>query len=1141
MSFAADAIGFYLQLDDQLSPKLLTASANYAKFVKDLDQWNKQAYQSATKGIGALASLLDSFDQLPKNAAASYHSAVKQLRKKMKPLSQRVNIEFTPKTTKEFGKAIGATLANVLRKVRIRSTAAMPLKRGKLFDTTVALRSAYKDMTQPPDLLGSFQGIPRFQAGGIVEGPNKAFDSVIAALQPGEAVVPKEVVDALLKAAMSGDLNIDPEIVKEYGKSLGHMTREEKRANRESRKTAETLQDVDDAMVDTTQNTKSWLKLITGTTGFLAVRRATQDVSDGFGQLANNVTSTFSTLEGDKVESFVDNLNQMNQQLGLSRAELREFKRDAHAHAVAVLGGAANASEFSEAMESLTDAGMTNRQTILDLAPAITLMAKATNAAHNDLGELAFRLTDTGKLSKMQVEDLFATVMQYKHKVGAAFDVSEVMQQMTDNMKGMGKTFVTATAEQQQAMLANTARTTAALSNVFGEQGGVFSKMMSDVLAGDVDAINSFQKLTGMSAKELQDLLMTQGADLDVLFDRMAGSFKNLDNVSFTEFRKAVADTFEVSELANLVERVDEVKTGARDMARSIEKGGHGLAAMRKAAKANQTVFEKLTTHFTNFVGELKVFGVTGVDVIDFFKELNPVTLLAAARSFTALGGFSSLASVFGAVGSAAGVLFNPITLVVAALVAVGAGVVYLLDKFGLLDVLWAQITRVGEIVGKSFEGVWVSLKEAFGEIFGGDSTKMMVDWSKVADAVLAVAESASIILGMVLSQLAAQLMFVIKVATPVFKFLVRIVSGTVGVIVNLFTGLIAALTGDWATAGKSMEGIWMSLSDMFMAVVQLPLDLLVGLIDGLLSAAKSFGSGFLRLLGFEELADEFGKSFDGIIGYVRALPKLVAEHFGRMVESVMAFPDALVGAWDWIKQTTTDVLGWLGKKVAVAVAFYASLPEKIVGSFLDAWDSLKQTTADVLGWLQGKLVGLLEFMGLDSVADNVSGIFDGLLTAVKAPIATMRALINQNIVSPLNKVLEMWPIRKLGLGPVPMLAQGGIVTEPTVAVIGEAGPEAVLPLGMGSPTPQNFRQQFSMPMVSKREMDQAVRVELDPNTTDKPVREELQQVNATLKKMVSLLRREGRAGEARPVPGQGARVNAGPSNHTRDAAAGEF
>jgi SLT domain-containing protein len=38
----------------------------------------------------------------------------------------------------------------------------------------------------------------------------------------------------------------------------------------------------------------------------------------------------------------------------------------------------------------------------------------------------------------------------------------------------------------------------------------------------------------------------------------------------------------------------------------------------------------------------------------------------------------------------------------------------------------------------------------------------------------------------------------------------------------------------------------------------------------------------------------------------------------------------------------------------------------------------------------------------------------------------------------------------------LPGMAEGGIVTKPTIAMIGEAGPEAVVPLGRGG-TPLNY------------------------------------------------------------------------------------
>ena len=63
------------------------------------------------------------------------------------------------------------------------------------------------------------------------------------------------------------------------------------------------------------------------------------------------------------------------------------------------------------------------------------------------------------------------------------------------------------------------------------------------------------------------------------------------------------------------------------------------------------------------------------------------------------------------------------------------------------------------------------------------------------------------------------------------------------------------------------------------------------------------------------------------------------------------------------------------------------------------------------------------------------------------------------NTVGKLNFKLPSWIPGIGGLGfsmpQIPMLANGGIVTGPTLAMIGEAGPEAVVPLnragGMGA------------------------------------------------------------------------------------------
>jgi hypothetical protein len=84
-------------------------------------------------------------------------------------------------------------------------------------------------------------------------------------------------------------------------------------------------------------------------------------------------------------------------------------------------------------------------------------------------------------------------------------------------------------------------------------------------------------------------------------------------------------------------------------------------------------------------------------------------------------------------------------------------------------------------------------------------------------------------------------------------------------------------------------------------------------------------------------------------------------------------------------------------------------------------------------------------FDGVLSAARNAGGFVSGLITSVKNAINTALDL-------PLMVNFDKGPIH-IHAQVIPALARGGIVSSPTTALIGEAGPEAVVPLsGPNSP-----------------------------------------------------------------------------------------
>jgi hypothetical protein len=66
-----------------------------------------------------------------------------------------------------------------------------------------------------------------------------------------------------------------------------------------------------------------------------------------------------------------------------------------------------------------------------------------------------------------------------------------------------------------------------------------------------------------------------------------------------------------------------------------------------------------------------------------------------------------------------------------------------------------------------------------------------------------------------------------------------------------------------------------------------------------------------------------------------------------------------------------------------------------------------------------------------------------------------------------------------VNLPTIPMLANGGIVSGPTLAMIGEAGPEAVVPLGRGMGMGMNVSVYVSGSVITEKDLAVKVRNEI--------------------------------------------------------------
>ena len=142
-------------------------------------------------------------------------------------------------------------------------------------------------------------------------------------------------------------------------------------------------------------------------------------------------------------------------------------------------------------------------------------------------------------------------------------------------------------------------------------------------------------------------------------------------------------------------------------------------------------------------------------------------------------------------------------------------------------------------------------------------------------------------------------------------------------------------------------------------------------------------------------------------------------------------FVDGVRNGWDWVSQNVIQpfvscfdgLANWFNTTIATPLKnAFSSIKTMGVQAFQGLWNGVR-------GWLN-KLIG-----GAESAVNGVIRGINGLIRSFNK-IASVGSYFGLNL-----------SISTLGTVSLPRLARGTVVDEPTAAIVGEAGREAVMPL----------------------------------------------------------------------------------------------
>jgi phage-related protein len=272
-----------------------------------------------------------------------------------------------------------------------------------------------------------------------------------------------------------------------------------------------------------------------------------------------------------------------------------------------------------------------------------------------------------------------------------------------------------------------------------------------------------------------------------------------------------------------------------------------------------------------------------------------------------------------------------------------------------------------------------------------------------------------------------------------IFPIFTNIIKTVIPILSNILKTLLPAISSLFKSVGKSWVVILKAIS------------------EALLTVFKSLQKDLPIILpALSELIVSVGKLVTALAPAMGILIKLTALVVSKLLAPGMIRAlTSVVNLLSTLVSSLSDIIGYYIEKYGASILDKTKdIFDTIVKYSKMAWDKMKSGFLSVFNWLKNTWTTIKEFFGFPEIGKEISGIFKSMLRVMMTSIEVIKKLINKSIIAPLRAILN-WKVpliddrlKDILHLPAPRYLQfGGIVTKPTLAVAGEAGPEAVIPL----------------------------------------------------------------------------------------------
>ena len=299
-------------------------------------------------------------------------------------------------------------------------------------------------------------------------------------------------------------------------------------------------------------------------------------------------------------------------------------------------------------------------------------------------------------------------------------------------------------------------------------------------------------------------------------------------------------------------------------------------------------------------------------------------------------------------------------------------------------------------------------------------------------------------VIGFIVEELTRTFAPALEYIGEVFRILFNTVADIFGGIADFVKGVYDIITG---ILTSDIDKIFEGFTETGDAIMNILSALLTALLDLTVAVLKVIWDTIVAI---------FQAIWDGIVAIFTPIGEWFAE---RWIDITVALANVAVWignmfqkAWDALTNVFSSIGTWFGERWNDVTTVLSNVATWFGNIFKTAFEAVKNAFSTIGSFFSGvwSTVQSIFVNAGQMVGSAVGGAFK---SAVNAVLGTIENVVN-GFIGMINGVLDTvrglpglgW-VGSVGYVSLPRLARGGIVDSPTVAMIGEAGKEVVMPL----------------------------------------------------------------------------------------------